>query len=331
MGRRKGGPLISLICLWLSACAQTQAQWPDRIISRVHSGGALRLAFSPAGDQLISGGYHGELAIWSLAESGSVARWQAHPSKVLAIAWLPQGDVVSADRDTIRVWRPPKAQPSDELPAPELNALVGVSATGLYSGHQDGSLRRYALAPLRITGQVQLDGPVRSLAVRSGDGALAVALQDGRVFLFDAALLPLPLHHALPPLRQTPQEMRFSPDGGKLYVGTWRHVWIYEFAREQWQQRLTEHFGSVVSLDVDPSGRYLVSLGRVTDSSLRVTDAETGYMVRRLAPHALCGWQVRFSPDGRYVASAAEDGSLHLYDLSKPYQPLPLHLRPGTE
>ena len=45
-------------------------------------------------------------------------------------------------------------------------------------------------------------------------------------------------------------------------------------------------------------------------------------VLRRFQAHDLCGWQARFSPDGRYAASAAEDGSIHIYDLSRPYRPV---------
>ena len=54
----------------------------------------------------------------------------------------------------------------------------------------------------------------------------------------------------------------------------------------------------------------------------RLIDAGSNRVLRRFQAHELCGWQVRFSPDGRFAASAAEDGSIHIYDLSQPYRPV---------
>jgi WD40 repeat protein len=69
----------------------------------------------------------------------------------------------------------------------------------------------------------------------------------------------------------------------------------------------------------------MVSIGRVTDASVLVTDIASGSLNRRLTTQPLCGWSARFSPDGRYIASSSEDGSLQLYDMSIPYQPTWYH------
>ncbi len=81
------------------------------------------------------------------------------------------------------------------------------------------------------------------------------------------------------------------------------------------------HFGAVASLDYSPDGQRLASIGRITSATVQVSDVATGQLERRLSPQPLCGWHVRFSPDGRYVATSSEDGSVSLYDITLPYRP----------
>jgi WD40 repeat protein len=73
-------------------------------------------------------------------------------------------------------------------------------------------------------------------------------------------------------------------------------------------------------VDISPDGARWVSLGRDTDSQLLLYDASSLQVERRLQTHALCGQRARFSPNGRYVASSSDDGSVHIYDLHAPYQ-----------
>jgi len=80
----------------------------------------------------------------------------------------------------------------------------------------------------------------------------------------------------------------------------------------------------VISVDISPDGNQWFSLGRQTDSNVRLVDADSNRVLRRFKAHELCGWQARFSPDGRYAASSAEDGSVHIYDLHEPYRPVTL-------
>ena len=105
-------------------------------------------------------------------------------------------------------------------------------------------------------------------------------------------------------------------------AGGWFRLLVWDLRQRRLEERTTEHLGKVISVDISPDGERWLSLGRSTDSNFRLIDAGSNRVLRRFQAHELCGWQARFSPDGRYAASAAEDGSIHLYDLSQPYRPV---------
>jgi WD40 repeat protein len=73
----------------------------------------------------------------------------------------------------------------------------------------------------------------------------------------------------------------------------------------------------VVSVDYSPDGKRLASIGRVTDNHIHILNLATDRVERRLEAHELCGAAVRFSPDGRYLATGSDDASVRLYDLSR--------------
>ena len=52
--------------------------------------------------------------------------------------------------------------------------------------------------------------------------------------------------------------------------------------------------------------------------ALQLLRPASGQIRQRLRPHALCGGHVRFSPDGRFVATTSDDASVRIWDLNNP-------------
>ena len=88
-------------------------------------------------------------------------------------------------------------------------------------------------------------------------------------------------------------------------------------------------FDATTSIAVDPGGTILVSASYVEDWSVRVGPI-SGEEPQLLLGHKEAILALAVSPDGRRVASAAQDGTMRLWpvpDLSKP----PLHTLPHDE
>ncbi|OHE57274.1 MAG: hypothetical protein A2X71_01920 [Thiobacillus sp. GWE1_62_9] len=76
----------------------------------------------------------------------------------------------------------------------------------------------------------------------------------------------------------------------------------------------------LTSIAFSPDGRYLATLGRHTDSAIRILDTADFSVVKRYQAHDLCGSVIRFSPDGRTLASGSDDESVRLHRFDKtPY------------
>jgi len=266
-----------------------------------HSAAVEQVVFSPDGRALASTGDDARVIVWNPATGQPIETLAGHGARVTGAAFSrdgrtlftasPDGAVFEWDLGVNRRFGQPlttMATPPrlgfDAQPAPpplavspdgsEFAARAGASTVGIYS---TSTLERLQMFP------VEAGGDVIGLAWSSG-GELAVTGDSGHVQLWDVKGRPR-LVRALRGLRSINKQPEavtttaFSPDGHLVAAGDINHTPGYTPYR----------FGSVAVWDT--SGRRLW----MTTSH---------------------GWitTVVFSPDGKSIAAAREDGAVLVYD-----------------
>ena len=307
----------------VNGCAirdQAATQEPILYIEDAHTSASTRVEFAPDGTRIATGGYGGEIRVWEVPSGNLLHTLDAHKDTVRGLAWLNERTLVSgADDGRLLVWDVAGEQPTHSVRTSTVTALAAVPGRSeLVSGHRGGEVRRWSYPDLELLGEAGMKGRVLSVAVRPDGGQIAASNNREQVALFTPKL---DLIGHLPTAGKNAQELRYSPDGRQLAAGTWFDLYFWELATGKLTVKETEHIGAIISVDYTPDGRQLVSLGRHTDSKVRLLDLESGQIARRLESHDLCGYSARIGPNGRFVATVSDDESLRVYDIQAPYRP----------
>jgi len=304
--------------LLLTGCASLRAtDEPVLRLHQIHPFGATALAYNRDGGMLATGGFFGEVRIWHMPDGAALVSLPGNHESVRGIAWMGDNMLVTGTEDgTLSAWDLRTHQATHRITSAPLSALARIPETkNLIVAHRDAYLRVYAYPSLAKVAERKLGAALRAVAVSRDGQTIAAATDDDQVLLLDPRLN---ITRTLMPAPRDVLSLRFSPDSKQLAAGTWFKVLLWDLATGQQTVRDTEHFGAIISIDYTPDGKDLVSLGRISDSSLRLTDVMTGRVLSRMAPLPLCGWMVRISPDGHYVAAGSESGDVNVFDLTAP-------------
>jgi len=256
---------------------------------REHTRAVVSVAFSPDGKYLASGNPFEPIQLWDI-QTGKVVRCFEHQQGGLQLKF-------SADSKT------------------------------LACGCLDGSARRWDLA----TGEelprlIGYRGWVNEIAFAPDGKSLALAGADSQVVrVWDLATAkerhPAAGHHG------QIYALAFSPNGKLLATGggDWHDhdqtIYLWDAASGQEVRRLAGHLGKVCSLHFSPDGNLLVSAGE-KDNVFRVWDVATAKERSRFKRGAAEEDQaedcrvsaVAWSPDGKLLVSAHDQGLLILWD-----------------
>ncbi|MEL6929234.1 MAG: AAA-like domain-containing protein, partial [Cyanobacteria bacterium J06600_6] len=292
------------------------------------------LALSDNGKTIATAGERHGVKLWRASNPLST-RFNGHQAAVIDVAYHPTQDIIASASDdrTIKL-----TTPQGELLATWSGEQTGVLAvsyhpdgSSLVSGHNDGSVRLWEIDPIEPTKVTQVTTLANYQALvwriaHSPDGSLFVtAGEDNTVKLWDSQgkVLKTFTGH-----EDAVRSVAFSPDGKLIASGSLDNtVKIWNLQGEV-LHTLAQHQGGVIAVDFSPvmnaQTYWLVSGSRDTSAKIWRIEKESAAeklkenLIRSKMEIELQGHEeglrgVRFSPDGKTVATAGRDRSIKLW------------------
>ncbi len=299
------------------------------------------LAFSPTGDNLVTGGEDGVLRVWAVASRANPVTVLFTKQEAFGVAWSHNGSeiAVAGGDGATRIFNlqhphtPPvilrqtaaiRGSISDDVSAVAYSPTQRIVATGA----RDGMVRVWELGRhLRVIRSTRVSPREVLDLTFSPDGRYLAAASDNRVEVW-------PWENRTDVIARGPQspaaavatvvfgpsdEVVASADSdGRIYVWRWKKNMAKVLRGADHQE--------VSALAFSPDGRYIAT-GTLTGDVLRVWRIASGTSVEANATGSIYGgaqWGTTFSPDGRTVISLGQDGTLNIWPWKVGARPISL-------
>lgn len=315
-----------------------------------HTAGVTRVAFHPGLPLLASAGKDGRVLLWNLSQKAVQAEFGKFEEEVWALKFGPNGEVLTFGN---RHWWGSSVVFKNVSTALELRKLKDFKKSGggsvesiAYSpdgqlfavGQGDGAIRLWETTLFAETSPVSFGSKPFNLAFglvtvdrkrKRTEYLLAVGCEDGLVRTLavtfskgrngvQVAFKPTDVEF---PKQRTVTGLRFSADGKLLGVA--RHggqISLYDPATGGSVRELTAGGDDVAWLSFHHDRPWCIT-GHMSDRVARLWNTETAEMLGELKGHTggvLCA---EFSREGRHIATASEDMSIKVWELTSPELP----------
>jgi WD40 repeat protein len=287
-----------------------------------HRGRVSRVAFSPDGRTIASGG-SGDIFLWDGETGGRIGPpLQGHQGAIIGLAFSPDGGILASSGadGTIRLWNTADHKPlKPPLPVgPAVRNLV-ISPDGrLAAAIRDTTIYLWDFPSLQRRGEIPQAAWISDLAF-DRNGHLASASADGTIALWDVAqrskILTFKGHtqQALG-LAFHPTQDILASAGADQKVRLWNVVTGEELGAPP-----DGHRDAVVSVAFSRDGRTLASAGR--DKTVLLWNVESGRWdltnsrpAGTLVGHGQTVWTLAFG-EGRHLVSGGDDDAAILWHL----------------
>ncbi|KAI3623556.1 ERB1 [Malassezia furfur] len=307
-----------------------------------HAGRVRTAAPDPTGTWLLTGADDGLVRLWDLALGRCVASWDMNAGiarvdhgPVYCVAWAPTRQyalaaVASAGR--VSLLAPPMCAPrGDAVPAAQVAAAAFATAAAAPDAGASGA--RWA----RPSDAERAAGVCVHVHLSAARGAKVEALVPKQVVWharadYFATVCPdagahavlihqVSKHRSQAPFRRARRQssaayavqcVAFHPHRPLLFVATQRYVRVFDLVQQALHKTLQPGVRWISSMDVHPSGDHLL-VGSYDRRVLWFDLDLSERPYKTLRYHTKAVRAVAFSPRFPLFASAADDGTVHIY------------------
>ena len=303
--------------LWQQSQSDELFSLPD------HAGGAWRVAFSPDGRRLATGGADGAVKLWDLASRQEIARL-AGSEGVLSVSFSPTADLLATGSDRqVWLWNTRTFARLRQLPGAILQAKFSPDGAYLLTLATNG-LILWNTADWSVANSMDRPKPRARVDVQTAfapDGARIAVVVDrgGGVGLFSVP--ELQEAGMLSEKKSRRPLVSFSPDNKTLATDSAGFdVKLWDATRQHELKVLHGHVDNVYAARFSPDGSRVATCS--ADQTIKLWDVATGRLLNTLKGQADEVFDLAYSSDGKLIASVgSNDGGVKLWDAKATARP----------